>query len=199
MATLKCSDVTIDVLLSVLRSISPPTDDRDRLRLWATAPDGWTFDFYRGLESPVLWYQAGREPLEHARTAEQVIRESLDGRLFAPSGELRWRLIPALSPHPVRTVFLGDQDWCSGLPGPSQSPEDLKLTRLPATADRSLEMILWGTREDDEEWLELQIPHRLRYPVAPGTGNYVHLQFETWVDKVGEPHFVRFRDLLLVG
>ena len=36
---------------------------------------------------------------------------STAGRLFAPDGELRWRVIPALGEACWRTIFLGRADW----------------------------------------------------------------------------------------
>ena len=114
---------------------------------------------------------------------------STAGRLFAPDGELRWRVIPALGEECWRTVFLGHADWTGA------ALEDCTdhLHGLQPGRDR---FFLWGKQSDATpgEWIELRIPHRFRYPVGGNPVNVMAL-VEQWRDAAGETHFCRLCDL----
>jgi hypothetical protein len=190
---------------------SPP------VRIWAEGADGWAFDFWRGLEDPIGWCAAGQEPTE--LTGRTVLERAESGRIFAPEGELRWRLVPADSPdtaaavHHCRLVFLGMHDWfpSSGLLAPRTELDQL------SRHESELDVLLWGqqTEHTPGEWIELRIPHRFRYPVSevlpegtrgaavgpfssrPHPRSRVRLRTEIWVDRWGTPHFMRLCDLLI--
>lgn len=187
MACLKATDLTRDGFLELITSLNPPADGEVLRRIWLEAVDGWTFDWWRGLDHDLSWCGAGREPIKQQTGI--CLSRSTTGRLFAPDGELRWRVIAALGETCWRTVFLGDADWvgdvledCSGV-----------LKTLRPERER---YYLWGkqTEASPEEWIELRIPHRFRYPVA-GAGLHVRAVVEQWRDDVGEPHFFRLCDL----
>jgi hypothetical protein len=189
-AILKCADLSRDELLDLLGLVPVGTDD---VRLWLEGIDGWALAYWPGVVGEVPWCGAGREPETH-RLAE-LIPASVSGRIFAPSGELRWRVVPALGERCCRTVFLGERDW---LPGRLQD-RCAVLAELEAVQSK---VILWGqkTEASDGEWIELRIPHRFRYPVRdlesfPGGRVGVKALVEEWRDVRGETHFMRLRDL----
>ena len=186
-ACLKAADLTPDGFLNLIRDLDPPADESAQRRIWLEAAHGWAFDWWRGLDHDLRWCGAGREPIQqHARGC---LSGSTAGRLFAPDGELRWRVIAALGETCWRTVFLGDADWTG------DALEDCSdvLATLQPKRDR---YYLWGqqTEASSGEWIELRIPHRFRYPVA-GASRHVRAVVEQWRDDVGEPHFLRLCDL----
>jgi hypothetical protein len=113
------------------------------------------------------------------------------GRIFAPSGELKWRLI---GPGCCRALFLGSADWVG---------EGLKpRSELQGLSPKKLRCFLWGQQSarTPGEWVELRIPHRFRYPLdaQPPAGADTlgaRVVVEVWSDASGEPHFVRLCDL----
>ena len=186
-ACLKATDLTPDGFRELIASLDPPVAGTVPRRIWLEAAHGWTFDWWRGLDHDLHWCGAGREPTK--QRTDGCLSRSTEGRLFAPDGELRWRVIAALGETCWRTVFLGDTDWvgdvledCSGV-----------LKTLRPERER---YYLWGkqTEASPEEWIELRIPHRFRYPVS-GAGRHVRAVVEQWRDDVGEPHFLRLCDL----
>jgi hypothetical protein len=189
-AILKAGDLTPDELRLLLETCKPPDQEP---RLWLEGPDGWALDWWRGLARNLRWCGANRPPEEHPLA--DLLPRAWAGRLFAPSGELRWRVLPVLGKHCVRTVFLGNQSWESS-EGLRERPEGLRgLERREESA------LLWGqmTERTPDEWIELRIPHRFRYPVTaqtPSAGRVgVKARLEVWEDGRGEPHFVRLCDL----
>ena len=107
-AYLKAADLAQNGFLEVVRNL----DQRDSLssrRIWLEAADGWSFDWWPGLEYELNWCGAGRESVKEG--AGRCISRSTAGRLFANDGELRWRVIPTLGESCWRTVFLGNFDW----------------------------------------------------------------------------------------
>lgn len=185
-ALLKAADLTPTGLHDLIGKLDPPSAKISR-RVWLEAPDGWAFDWWPGLTHDLTWCGAGREPfLECAR---DCLSRSTAGRLFAPDGELRWRVIPSLGETCWRAVFLGTSDWVGGV---LQDNSGL-LAGLRPRRDR---YFLWGrqTRTTPGEWVELRIPHRFRYPVA-GNPRSVSAVVEQWCDDVDEPHFLRLCDL----
>lgn len=183
-ALLKAADLTPALFLDLIAKL-PAVNDSPRL--WLEAPDGWAFDWWPGLEGKLHWCGAGREPVEEF--ARDCLSRSIAGRLFAPEGELRWRHIPALGLSCWRTVFLGNSDWVgTALHDHSDSLHDLH--------PHQERFFLWGqqTAETPNEWIELRIPHRFRYPVS-GNPDRVKVVVEQWNDDNGELHFVRLCDL----
>lgn len=185
-ALLKAADLTPSDLPDLIEGLGPSTAEVAR-RVWLEAADGWAFDWWPGLTHDLNWCGAGREPV--AERAGDCLSRSTAGRLFAPDGELRWRVIPALGETCLRAVFLGAGDWVrDALQDNSGLLADLRPRR-----DR---YFLWGqqTKNTPGEWIELRIPHRFRYPV-PGNPQSVAAVVEQWCDDAGEPHFFRLCDL----
>ena len=99
---------------------------------------------------------------------------------------------PGRSPKhapPGSPASLGDGDWTG------TALEDCS-DHLRGLAPKRKRYFLWGQRTATTpgEWIELRIPHRIRYPVE---GNPLHVMAvaEQWCDGVGEPHFLRLSDL----
>ncbi len=189
MAELRASEVTPDELAALLTNTRPPNGET--AWCWLEAPDGWVLERWNGSEGNV------RVQAAHCLPREEPLGGFLPrvtaGRVFAPSGELRWRVLPALGSRTCRVVFLGDA-WV-GLESLTLRPDLNGLTAV----DESYP--LWGqqTQATPEEWIELRIPHRLRYPVscgAPGQGRIVaQLRVQLWKDRLGEVQFLRLRSL----
>jgi hypothetical protein len=192
-ALLKASDLKLSEFGELVRELTLPDGDGQRLRIWAEGASGWALDFWPGVSGLVGWCRAARvrEPVSGA----VVLEKAYSGRLFAPSGELKWRIIGSLGERCCRTVFLGDVDWLPGRLTPRTELQDLRPRREG--------YVLWGqqSRHTPGEWVELRIPHRFRYPVqaeglAPGQERMgVRAVVEVWSDLLGEPHFVRLCDL----
>lgn len=189
-AALKAADLTLSRFLNLIEELDPPAAGAAARRIWLEAADGWAFDWWRGIEHGFHWCGAGREPCEPSEVdAAGCLSRSTAGRLFAPDGELRWRVVPALNERCWRTVFLGAGDWVgAGL-------ED-RSDQLRGLQPRRERYFLWGqqTGQTPGEWIELRIPHRFRYPVA-GNPRHVVAVVEHWRDEFGEPHFFRLCDL----
>lgn len=190
---LKAADLTTNQFLEVVEGLVPLTSNSVSRRIWLEAADGWAFDWWQGVEHSFRWYGAGRELIEDREGARDYLARSIAGRLFAPDGELRWRIVPALGDVGYRAIFLGKTDWVgSALDDCSDS-----LTGLKPTQHR---YFLWGkqTGATPEEWIELRIPHRFRYPVSGNCRN-VKAVVEQWRDDIGELHFFRLCDLEPTG
>jgi hypothetical protein len=186
---LKAGDLAPDDLFDLVTQFQAPAGER--LRVWLEAPDGWALADWPGLSGTLPWSGAGR--LETREPAEAVLRRSFAGRLFSPSGELRWRVLPSLGECCCRVVFLGTVD---AIPGRLE-PRD-ELAGLKAETRHYL---LWGQRTErsGDAWIELRIPHRFHYPVdapEPGQGRVgVKAELEVWCDGQGEPQLMRLCDL----
>jgi len=165
---------------------------QEKVRFWLDAPDGWTFAWWPGLRGQIPWNRTGMLPFPQGIDAELLSRATA-GRLFAPSGELRWRKLPALGKKSCRTVFLGDSAWA-----PARLSPRSELESMTCTTRKSL---LWGqqTASTPDAWIQLSIPHRLNYPVDPPDPAWrrvaVQATLEIWIDTTGVPHFVRLVDL----
>ena len=176
---LKAKDLTQKQFLNLIANFRPDSD-KSPCYIWLEAPDGWAFDRW---EETLHWCRAGYEPVKAA--ASDCLKRSTAGRLFARTGELRWRTIPALGTSCWRTVFLGSSDWAGTLLGDhSGSLQGLQPERES--------FFLWGqqTPMTRDEWIELRIPHRFRYPI-PSNPDRVKVVVEQWKDDTGKPHFVR--------
>ncbi len=183
-AILKSADLNAAEKVSALIA-GLPRPDRQPRWVWLAAPDGWTLDFLPSPEGSVRWYAA------HARPKDVPLAEVLpraeEGRVFDPSGELRFRRLP----HPGgasiwRAVFLGDEEWFPDWGHPQSELGGLRRTRTA--------YYLWGeqTPQTPREWVELQIPHRFDYPMLDPNASRVTLEVELWCDPSGRVHFQRF-------
>ncbi len=193
--TLRAGDLKPGELVELLASLRFP--EGQTARAWLDGLGGWSLDYWPGVEGKVRWYRAGNAVEE--RGVRELLPRLVSGRVFAPTGELRWRWLPALGEQSCRTVYLGEEGAPSEL---EARPELSQLERGPRA-----EYPLWGllteaTRghgEGADEWVELRVPHRFRYPVdvsgLRAERVAVKAIVETWVDGRGEPHFVRLCDL----
>jgi hypothetical protein len=193
MSILRTDDLAARDLLALLQRLNPPAGEN--LRCWLDAPDGWALDYWPGWEGAVQWNGAGRAP------SDEPLRDLLPrvtvGRIFAPSGELKWRRLPALGERCCRLVFLGE-DWApDSLAGLSKRDEELERLSPP----KEMTYPLWGqqTQSTPGEWIDLRIPHRLRYPVkteTPARGRLIaNVTVQIWKDRRGEPQFIRLCDM----
>lgn len=165
MAQLMSGRVTKAELLQVVSGVSWP----DQTIIMAFTPITCRFDWYK--------------------QDNQFLQATEQGRIFAPHGELRWRLLG----NSVGIVFLGD----SG--GPSLLTD--ASAQLAGLTPRQRKILLWGVRTDTKgEWLEQQVPQRFEYPIS-GTQfarGRVALVVEEWADAVGIPQFSRYHSVLEV-
>ncbi|MEX1027457.1 MAG: hypothetical protein WD049_05550 [Candidatus Paceibacterota bacterium] len=185
-SVLQAADRTPEQLTALLTALNRAKDSH-QLRCWIEAPDGWAFDWWPGVDGNLRWCAAARNPLN--LPARDAFQRATGGRLFARDGELRWRVIPALGNACCRIVFLGTSAWVG-------DALDNHSTELASLESKMKQHILWGqqTAASPEEWIELRIPHRFRYPIE-GNPRGVKLVTEYWIDAVGQPHFIRLCDL----
>lgn len=201
---LKAADLTQEQFIEIVTNLQSNNVKRPGY-VWLEAPDGWTFDWWDWTSKLVVaeasinseeprvnvlhWYGIGQESVREKEPAYDCLTRSTAGRLFDPVGELRWRTIPALGEACYRVVFLGKTDWV----GAALEDHSDKLNDLHPHEDR---FFLWGqqTPRTPDEWIELRIPHRFRYPV-PGNPSRVKVLVEQWRDNTGSIHFSRLCDL----
>jgi hypothetical protein len=184
MAILKAGDLSREELIELLRQLQLGDDPAGNARIWVEAPDGWALDYWPAPDGSLPWCAAQRQPAR--RPLLQCLHAAWSGRVFAASGELRWRVLDGLAPRECRAVFLGDRDC---LPGCLLDRSDA-LQGLTAQHER---YFLWGQQTEliPGEWIELRIPHRFRYPVS-GRPRGVRAVVEVWRDALGEHHFERW-------
>src|SRR5947208_17093639 len=118
---LRARDLTADELAGLLRGLRFPDDQT--ARAWLEAADSWSLAYWRGVDGSGPWYGAGRPPTEE--TVGQVLPRLTGGRIFAPAGELRWRVLPALGPSSCRAVYLGENLDAVALLEPRTELKDL--------------------------------------------------------------------------
>ncbi len=186
---LKAADLTQDAFLKLIENLHLDADT-STCYIWVDAPDGWALDAWNwksGFGSEISWYTVGQELSKES--SRDCLTKSTSGRLFAPEGELRWRTIPALGGSCWRVVFLGNVDWV----GTALEDYSDTLNNLHPHQDS---FYLWGqqTPAAPDEWIELRIPHRFKYPIV-GSSTRVQVIIEQWSDDTGEPHFVRLCNL----
>jgi hypothetical protein len=191
MTILRADDLAPSDLLHLLGELTFPA--QEKVRCWLDAPDGWALDYWPGPAGRVRWNGAGRDTTDEPLAA--LLPRVTQGRIFAPSGELRWRLLPALGDRCCRVMFLG-AGWAGA------ALEGLPVRQELAGLSRDQETYpMWGqqTSHTPGEWIDLRIPHRLRYPVdaaAPERGRVIaQVTVEIWKDGRGEPQFVRLCEL----
>ncbi len=192
MAELFAADIPPAELATVVQKlvVSPETP----CWIWAEAADGWVLDTWSGLSGEVCWYQAGQLPAR--RPVAELLPRLQSGRIFTPEGELRWRQLPVLGERCCRVVFLGRAAMLGDDPAPLA-----RRNELAGLSPQRGDYPLWGqmTSRTPDEWIDLRIPHRLRYPVpaiSPHPGRViVYATLETWQDEQGTPHFYRLCEL----
>lgn len=114
---------------------------------------------------------------------DAFLAETVEGRLFSPAGELRWRRINGS----FRVVYLGE----------GHSPLQLEdySSQLEGLRPEQGEYILWGERSDlENEWLEQQVPQRFSYPLdgEEYPCGRAAIVVENWVDTAGFSRFSRY-------
>ncbi len=193
MTILLAGDLTSAELQALLAGLETPAGET--ARCWLDAPDGWALDYWQGWTASVQWNHASQAPSK--RPVPDLFPRLACGRIFAPSGELKWRVLPVLGQSCCRTVFLGNAPWNHGLlERLAQRPEIAALVRHEVIYP------LWGqqTAETPDEWVDLRIPLRLRYPVeVPQTAQgriIAKIRAEIWSDASGQPQFLRLCDLM---
>ena len=202
MAFLKAADLTQEQFIELIGNLRSDNVKRPSY-VWLEAPDGWAFDWWDWTSELVVpennneephvntlhWCGTGQESVAEKEPAYDCLTRSTDGRLFDPAGELRWRTIPALGEACYRVVFLGNTDWV----GIALKDHSDSLNDLQPHADL---FFLWGqqTLRTPDQWIELRIPHRFRYPVS-GNPNRIKIRVEQWRDSTGATHFSRLCDL----
>lgn len=108
------------------------------------------------------------------------------GKIFSGTGELSWRFMDPL----YRLVYLGQAPVPEGLADHSH-----ELAGLTPSSENYL---LWGERtENQNEWLEQQVPQRFSYPIdsAVHRRGRVALKVELWSDNAGLPVFGRYQGI----
>lgn len=191
MIALRAKDLKLDELVELVNGWGK------RGRVWLETSDAWSLAYWQGLTEMLPSCGAGRTPT--LDQAEMLVRRSVAGRLFDTTGELRWRKLPALGESAWRTVYLGeDLESISTLENRNE---------LDGLSPRKSEHPLWGIltdagrrqRNELDEWVELRIPHRFRYPVELPTSRFpvlaVKAIVEIWRNDRGDSHFVRLCDL----
>ena len=134
----------------------------------------------------LLAFSPARALFEILNTDESFFKNTDQGRIFSPEGELKWRRIR----DKMRVVFLGDVAPPEGLEDRSSELSDLKKVVS--------ELILWGERTDTKkEWIEQQVPHRFQYPVFTTRYNRgkAAIIIENWNDVFGFPQVSRYHSL----
>ncbi len=134
----------------------------------------------------LLAFSPARALFEILNTDESFFKNTDQGRVFSPEGELKWRRIR----DKMRVVFLGDVAPPEGLEDRSSELSDLKKVVS--------ELILWGERTDTKkEWIEQQVPHRFQYPVFTTRYNRgrAAIIIENWNDVFGFPQVSRYHSL----
>jgi len=117
---------------------------------------------------------------------ETFFSKTVQGRIFAPDGEFQWRRIDGL----MRAVYLGE--------GPALANFKDNSSELIKLKPQYPECFLWGRYYDPTgEWIEQQVPHRFKYPVAGNrfTNGRVVLITEAWADFAGMVRFQRYHSL----
>lgn len=138
-------------------------------------------------DDPLLMAFSPAKPCFEAFQFEKqksFLSDSEQGRIFSPSGELKWRCVE----EQMRVVYLGDQTFPDEL-------DDHSLEIQGMVERQTSEVILWGVRTDKkDEWIEQQIPHRFAYPISDSrySRGRVAIELETWLNSAKIPRFSRY-------
>jgi hypothetical protein len=137
------------------------------------------------MENGVLMsFSPAQNVFEKFHLKEKELLKTQEGRIFAESGEIKWRRID----RDMRMVYLGAQQDFDCL---NDHSKHLK----PVIEKRRSDIILWGERTHlENEWIEQQVPHRFNYPID---GNLfakgrVAIEVENFFDNRGVALFSRF-------
>lgn len=164
MAVLQCADMPVFGLAPLVSGVQWPED----VRILAFRSADWKFEPISAVDPS--WLDG-----------------TLEGRIFSPAGELRWRKVANM----FRVVYLGKEPTVSGLDEYSHELANLK----PAVK----EVLLWGVRSDlEQEWLEQQVPQYFSYPLKGGviSRGRVALSIEQWSSTLGgTPCFGRYHSI----
>lgn len=134
----------------------------------------------------LIAFSTAEAKFDHFYMAEDFISQTIQGRIFSPQGELKWRKLDGL----MRTVYLGE--------GPLPDKFEDNHGEIDALKKELREYYLWGRyRAATAEWIEQQVPHRFKYPLngVAGDMDRVVLVTEAWVDGAGIPRFQRYYDV----
>lgn len=162
MPQLYCGDLSPGQLVEFVSLAKWPED----ALLLAFTPATWTFE---------------QRPAEG-----KILPDTVEGRIFSPEGEFRWRRI---DDH-YRAIYLGH-----GPPPPLLEDSSAHLAGLQRVEEQFL---LWGERSDlENEWLEQQIPQRFAYPLEGKDfpRGRVTLIVEHWMDEGGSARFSRYHSI----
>lgn len=147
-------------------------------------------------DDPLLWVEcpdtAELVPLG-AEGGDGLVQRSFAGRLFAASGELRWRTMRCANADGTReavdrVVFLGE-----ACPRLSETLADHSSELENLTSERRT-VALWGESVQGSvppAWFETRIHCALHYPWDGIPARFLWLEQEVWRDDAGEAVFVR--------
>ncbi len=140
---------------------------------------------YDAADNPLLMaFAPAQARFEAFKIDTQFLAATDQGRIFSPSGELKWRRMDDL----MRTVYMGEQNLAPDL-------EDCSAKLKEAPQRQTTQLILWGVRTDLEQvWIEQQTPHRFAYPFTRGrySRGRLAIEVENWCDSAGAPRFSRY-------
>lgn len=167
---LLAADVNESTLADLLSRVQIPEDACG----WLDFFDSWRFK---------KWFELKNDT---------DLTQTIMGRIFASSGELRWRAIPFLNDSIIRVVFLGSCLW-DGLGNCLQDCSNELLGCTP----QSQEILLWGKRDKTDKtisrWIERKIPHHLYYPIESPSSPYAAIETQVWIsDRDGQIQWMRF-------
>lgn len=134
-------------------------------------------------ETLLLAFTHASHRFERFAPDDEFMAATIEGRLFSPAGELRWRRINGS----FRAVYLGE--------GPSPLQLEDTSSHLEGLRPEQGEFILWGVRSDlENEWLEQQVPQRFSYPLdgEEYPCGRAAVVVENWVDGAGFSRFSRY-------
>ncbi len=194
MTKVQAADLTWEQFAQLLRDLNRGPD-APKLRGWLEWPDGCSFDWWTSWNSEIACYCAWQRP--RRKNFSTVVPEATAGRIFAPDGQLQWRVLPGERDTRIwRVVFIGSNQWW----------QDAQLAgfrdfsdQFSACSIRRCQYYLWGLHSpiSPGEWVELRIPQRFSYPVEkPCRG--VRIEVEDFLNSVGEVVLSRWCDLIPV-
>ena len=134
----------------------------------------------------LMAFSPAEAKFDHFQMDEAFMPQTIQGRIFSPQGELKWRKLDGL----MRAVYLGE--------GPLPDKFEDNHGEIDELKSQLQEYYLWGRyREATAEWIEQQVPHRFKYPLSDVTGDMdrVVLVTEALVDGAGIPRFQRYYDV----
>ncbi len=188
MEHVRAGDINIEQLLVLLDEISPAVAEGKPPWVWITTVEEWVLDNWPGTDGKVLAYRAGTTASK--RAVKELIGLSDSGCVFMPEYEVRWR---RMEPYRAGTCRVRVAGQTGMLPG--RAGELLGRELSLETPDVERFFRLWGEHSEftGNDWVELRIPHRLRYPLP--VNRFVWLSVALIVDDCGRVQYVRWREL----